>query len=54
VALTGLGREVDRQRAHRAGFDSHLTKPATPKELRRVLRSDTDGPTRERSPTEHR
>jgi signal transduction histidine kinase len=43
VALTGFGREEDRERARRAGFHSHLTKPATPQELRRVLRSDTDG-----------
>jgi two-component system, sensor histidine kinase len=45
VALTGFGREEDRERARRAGFDSHLTKPAGPRELRRVLRSDTDGDT---------
>ena len=43
VALTGFGREEDRERARRAGFDSHLTKPAGPLELQRVLRSDTDG-----------
>jgi signal transduction histidine kinase len=43
VALTGYGREEDRERAKRAGFDSHLTKPAGPRELRRVLRSDKDG-----------
>jgi CheY-like chemotaxis protein len=43
VALTGFGRDEDRDRARRAGFDTHLTKPAGPKELRRVLRSDTDG-----------
>jgi CheY-like chemotaxis protein len=43
VALTGYGREEDREKARRAGFDSHLTKPASPKDLRRALRSDTDG-----------
>ncbi len=43
VALTGFGREEDRERARRAGFDTHLTKPAGPQQLRRVLRSDTDG-----------
>ena len=47
VALTGFGREEDRDRARRAGFDSHITKPAVPKDLRRVLRSYTDGPTRD-------
>ena len=28
VALTGFGREQDKERATRAGFDAHLTKPA--------------------------
>ena len=37
VALTGYGREEDRQRAFEAGFDHHLTKPADPDELRRLL-----------------
>jgi CheY-like chemotaxis protein len=50
VALTGFGREEDRERARRAGFDSHLTKPAVPKDLRRILRSYTDGPTRDHQP----
>jgi CheY-like chemotaxis protein/nitrogen-specific signal transduction histidine kinase len=30
VALTGYGREEDRQRAREAGFDHHLVKPITP------------------------
>src|SRR5688500_1917677 len=54
VALTGFGREEDRDRARRAGFDAHITKPAGPKDLRRVLRSYTDGPTRDRHPTVER
>ena len=29
VALTGWGGEADRERTARAGFDRHLTKPAT-------------------------
>ncbi|MFN3792714.1 ATP-binding protein [Massilia sp.] len=29
VALTGWGGEADRERSARAGFDGHLTKPAT-------------------------
>jgi CheY-like chemotaxis protein len=33
VALTGYGREVDRQRAYDAGFDVFLVKPASPKIL---------------------
>lgn len=28
VALTGYGQEEDRQRAHSAGFDHHMSKPA--------------------------
>ena len=27
VAITGYGQESDRERARRAGFDAHLTKP---------------------------
>ena len=48
VALTGFGREEDRERSRLAGFDTHITKPAEPQELRRVLgalgsRSERDG-----------
>jgi CheY-like chemotaxis protein len=39
VALTGYGRDEDRRRAFEAGFDHHLTKPADPEELRRLLAS---------------
>ena len=35
VAVSGYGR--DRQAAHDAGFDLHLTKPADPDEVLRVL-----------------
>ena len=28
VALTGFGQEQDKEKATRAGFDAHLTKPA--------------------------
>ena len=28
VALTGFGKEEDKEEATRAGFDAHLTKPA--------------------------
>jgi CheY-like chemotaxis protein len=27
IALTGYGRAEDRSRAHKSGFDAHLTKP---------------------------
>jgi signal transduction histidine kinase/CheY-like chemotaxis protein len=37
IAVTGWGQDVDRQRARAAGFDAHLTKPASPDELRRLL-----------------
>jgi PAS domain S-box-containing protein len=37
VALTGWGQERDKQRAAEAGFDAHLTKPADPMELQRLL-----------------
>jgi signal transduction histidine kinase len=37
VAVTGWGQESDRKRAHEAGFDVHLTKPANPDEIRRLL-----------------
>jgi CheY-like chemotaxis protein len=39
VALTGYGRDEDRRQAFAAGFDYHLTKPADPDELRRLLSS---------------
>jgi CheY-like chemotaxis protein len=37
IALTGHGAAEDRQRAFAAGFDHHLTKPADPEELRRLV-----------------
>ncbi len=37
VALTGWGGEADRERTARAGFDRHLTKPATTKAIEEVL-----------------
>jgi CheY-like chemotaxis protein len=37
VALTGWGQEEDRARAKNAGFDYHLTKPADPEMLVKVL-----------------
>ena len=37
VAVSGYGRERDRQAARAAGFDLHLTKPADPDEVLRVL-----------------
>ena len=37
IALTGYGQPADRDRASEAGFDHHLTKPADPDELLRVI-----------------
>jgi PAS domain S-box-containing protein len=37
IALTGYGQEEDRRRALHAGFNHHMTKPATIDELRDVL-----------------
>jgi CheY-like chemotaxis protein len=37
VALTGWGHAEDRQRTADAGFDDHLTKPADPGQIQRIL-----------------
>ncbi len=37
IALSGWGREEDKNRTAEAGFDHHMTKPVSPKELREVL-----------------
>ena len=37
LALTGFGQEQDKQRAARAGFNGHITKPADPDVLVRLL-----------------
>jgi PAS domain S-box-containing protein len=37
VALTGWGQVEDRQRTAEAGFDEHLTKPADPRQIQRIL-----------------
>lgn len=37
VAMTGYGRDEDRERAADAGFDRHLVKPADPEDLKRLL-----------------
>ena len=40
IALTGWGEERTRRLASEAGFDRHLTKPATLSELQALLQSD--------------
>jgi CheY-like chemotaxis protein len=37
VALTGWGGELDRAKSANAGFDQHLTKPATIEAIEAVL-----------------
>ena len=39
IALSGYGREKDRQQAFQAGFDDHLLKPVDPPRLLAVLRA---------------
>ncbi len=39
VAITGYGKESDRLRAHEAGFDHHLVKPADFETLQHILLS---------------
>jgi CheY-like chemotaxis protein len=43
IALTGYGREPDRQRAVAAGFDAHLVKPVDPDRLARALATASPG-----------
>jgi two-component system CheB/CheR fusion protein len=40
VALSGYGLPEDRRRSADAGFDAHLTKPATPEQLQAVVGRD--------------
>jgi len=37
IALTGYGQAEDRRRSSEAGFDVHLTKPADPSALRKLI-----------------
>ena len=41
IALTGYGQHEDQRRSYEAGFDFHMTKPADPKELEKLLASLT-------------
>jgi CheY-like chemotaxis protein len=38
IAITGWGQDVDKERAHAAGFDHHLTKPVDPQRLVDLLK----------------
>jgi CheY-like chemotaxis protein len=46
VALTGWGRDDDRQRAMVAGFDRHLTKPIDAGALEALLAKETEASAR--------
>lgn len=37
IALTGYGQDSDRERSREAGFDAHLVKPVSPRELLGLL-----------------
>jgi PAS domain S-box-containing protein len=37
IAVTGYGRDSDREKARAVGFDAHLTKPVSPKQLLETL-----------------
>jgi PAS domain S-box-containing protein len=43
VAVTGWGQEEDKRRSLEAGFDHHMTKPAEPADLERVLSASRTG-----------
>lgn len=45
AALTGYGRESDRQSSHDAGFDAHLVKPVDPAALLQLLEQAEVAPT---------
>lgn len=38
IAISGWGTSEDVERAHQAGFDHHLTKPASPDRLESLLK----------------
>ena len=38
IALTGYGRDTDRERSKQAGFDHHLVKPASIEQIEEILR----------------
>jgi signal transduction histidine kinase/ActR/RegA family two-component response regulator len=43
IAVTGWGQDGDRARAHQAGFDGHLTKPADPSAILAMLQRESAG-----------
>jgi len=51
IAITGWGQAEDRRKAAEAGFDHHLTKPADPEVLHRLLEEVGTGRTAARPGT---
>jgi CheY-like chemotaxis protein len=52
VALTGFGQQQDKERTAQYGFDAHLTKPADPTALEKLLRQcGSDAPKSKSEPT---
>jgi CheY-like chemotaxis protein len=43
IAMTGYGRQVDREQSQAAGFDHHLVKPLDFEKLREVLAVSSAG-----------
>ena len=43
IALTGYGRQVDRQAAMDAGFDEHIVKPLNPEDLYSIISVNQTG-----------
>lgn len=41
IALTGWGNSDDKRRAHEAGFNFHLTKPANPDQINAIICTET-------------
>jgi len=46
VAMTGYGRESDRQRSREAGFDHHLVKPGDFGKVLEILATVSESPAR--------
>ena len=44
IAVTGFGRDEDRQRSVEAGFDRHVTKPLDPRSLSSLISRSDDTP----------
>jgi CheY-like chemotaxis protein len=42
IAMTGYGQQTDRDRAHDAGFDVHIVKPASASKILRALYEDSE------------